>query len=120
MRPFINLIVNLIFCRKAVDAALKHDQPNRALILSLRMNEDTLIKKCIIAVPPSDIPAVASAVPFKYLQRLVEALADLLEKCPHLEFILRWCQVILTIKPQHILYVHVRFVCCLHFWMAQF
>ncbi|KAG8379867.1 hypothetical protein BUALT_Bualt07G0134000 [Buddleja alternifolia] len=77
---------------EAVDAALKADQPKRALILSLRMNEDTLIKKCIVAVAPADIPAVASSVPFKYLQRLVEALADLLEKCPHLEFILRWCQ----------------------------
>ncbi|KAL6497063.1 U3 snoRNP protein [Orobanche gracilis] len=77
---------------EAVDDALKDDQPKRALILSLRMNEDTIIKKCIVAVSPSDIPVVASSVPSKYLQRLIEALADLLEKCPHLEFILRWCQ----------------------------
>ncbi|KAK1578192.1 hypothetical protein Q3G72_028341 [Acer saccharum] len=26
------------------------------------------------------------------MQRLIEALAELLESCPHLEFILRWCQ----------------------------
>ncbi|KAK6148948.1 hypothetical protein DH2020_016473 [Rehmannia glutinosa] len=77
---------------EAVDEALKDDQPKRALILSLRMNEDTLIKKCIVAVTPLDIPDVASSVPFRYLQRLVEALADLLEKSLHLEFILRWCQ----------------------------
>lgn len=83
-----------------MDAALKDDQPKRALILSLRMNEDSLIKKCIVAVTPSDIPDVASSVPIRYLQRLVEALGDLLEKCPHLEFILRWCQVILIINLQ--------------------
>ncbi|CAK9164840.1 unnamed protein product [Ilex paraguariensis] len=77
---------------EAVDAALREDQPNRALILSLRLNEDALIKKCIIAVSPPDIPAVASSIPFKYLQRLIEGFADLLENCPHLEFILRWCQ----------------------------
>ncbi|KAH6800621.1 periodic tryptophan protein 2 [Perilla frutescens var. hirtella] len=77
---------------EAVDAALKEDQPKRALILSLRLNEDTLIKKCIVAVSHIDIPAVASSVPFRYLQRLVQALGDLLEKCPHLEFILRWSQ----------------------------
>lgn len=77
---------------EAVDAALNEDQPKRALILSLRLNEDTLIKKCIVAVSPADIPAVASSVPFRYLQRLVQALGDLLEKSPHLEFILRWCQ----------------------------
>ncbi|KZV39552.1 periodic tryptophan protein 2 [Dorcoceras hygrometricum] len=77
---------------EAVDDALKCDQPKRALFLSLRMNEDTLIKKCILTVAPLDISDVASSVPVKYLQRLVEALADLLENCPHLEFILRWCQ----------------------------
>ncbi|KAL6513035.1 U3 snoRNP protein [Orobanche minor] len=77
---------------EAVDEALKDDLPKRALILSLRMNEDNLIKKCIVSVNPSDIPAVASSVPYKYLQTLIEALAVLLEKCPHLEFILRWCQ----------------------------
>lgn len=58
------------------------------------MNEDTLIKKCIITVAPADIPVVASSIPLRYLQRLVEAFADLLEKSPHLEFILQWCQVI--------------------------
>lgn len=77
---------------EAVDAALSEDQPKRALILSLRLNEDALIRKCIIAVRPADIPAVISSVPFKYLQRLIEAFAELLETCPHLEFILRWCQ----------------------------
>lgn len=77
---------------EAVDAALEKDQSGKALILSLRLNEDSLIKKCIMAVVPADIPAVASSMPFTYLQRLFEAFADLLENCPHLEFTLRWCQ----------------------------
>lgn len=77
---------------EAVDGALNEEQHSRALILSLRLNEDSLIKKCVIAVPPADIPIVASSVPLRYLQRLIEAFADLLESCPHLEFILRWCQ----------------------------
>lgn len=78
---------------QAVDAALNEDQPSRALILSLRLNEDSLVKKCILAVNPADISAVASSIPFRYLQRLIEALTDLLEGSPFLEFILRWCQV---------------------------
>ncbi|XP_021298575.1 periodic tryptophan protein 2 homolog [Herrania umbratica] len=77
---------------EAIDAALNEDQPSRALILSLRLNEDTLIKKCIFSVSPIDVPAVASSIPCRYLQRLIEALADLLERCPHLEFVLCWCQ----------------------------
>ncbi|GAB4842053.1 U3 snoRNP protein [Ancistrocladus abbreviatus] len=79
---------------EAVDAALNEDQPSRALILSLRLNEDSLIKKCVLSVNPADIPAVASSIPFRYLQRLLEAFADLMEGCPYLEFILRWCQEI--------------------------
>lgn len=77
---------------EAVDAALRNDQLNRALILALRLNEDSIIKKCIYAVSPANIPAIASSIPSRYLQRLIEAFADLLESCPHLEFILQWCK----------------------------
>ncbi|KAG0456274.1 hypothetical protein HPP92_024062 [Vanilla planifolia] len=77
---------------EAVDSALAEAQLQRALLLSLRLNDDCLIKKCIFAVRPSDIAAIASSIPFKYLQRLIEAFSALLESCPHLEFILLWCQ----------------------------
>nr|CAD1824141.1 unnamed protein product [Ananas comosus var. bracteatus] len=40
------------------------------------------------------IPAISSSIPSKYHQRLIEAFADLLESCPHLEFILQWCQML--------------------------
>lgn len=81
---------------QAVEEALRENQPSKALILSLRLNEDSFVKKCIFAVSPADIPAVATSIPYKYIQRLVEALADLLENCPHLEFTLRWSQVFFT------------------------
>ncbi|KAF5808114.1 putative transcription factor WD40-like family [Helianthus annuus] len=77
---------------EAIEAALGENQPSRALILSLRLNEDNLIKKCIVAVAPVDIKAVVASIPFKYLNRLIQTFAELLENCPHLEFILRWCQ----------------------------
>lgn len=90
-----------------MDAALDEDQPNRALLLSLRLNEDILIKKCIFAVSTMDIAAVASSVPHRYLQRLIESLADLLENCAHLEFVLRWCQVLFAIISL------INLLCCL-------
>ncbi|RZC66734.1 hypothetical protein C5167_010421 [Papaver somniferum] len=77
---------------EAVEKALSEDQHQRALLLSFRLNEDSLIKHCIMSVKPSDIPAIASSIPFRYLQRLMEALSNLLENSPYLEFILRWCQ----------------------------
>ncbi|MQM11932.1 hypothetical protein Taro_044846 [Colocasia esculenta] len=77
---------------EAVDEALANGQQQRALLLSLRLNEDSLIKTCVISVNLSDISAIASSIPHKYLQRLLKALADLLENCPHLELILQWSQ----------------------------
>lgn len=111
---FLCLLFNLV--AQAVDAALNEDQPSRALILSLRLNEDSLIKKCIVAVSPEAIPVVASAVPFRYLQRLIEAFAELLESCPHLEFILRWSQVCLITLCFHLTWMIGSHVC---FWLSS-
>ncbi|KMZ72694.1 Periodic tryptophan protein 2 [Zostera marina] len=79
---------------EAVEDALDTDQTQKALLISLRLNEDSLIKKCILTVKPFDVPIVASSIPPKYLQRLFESFADLLDSCPHLEFILQWSQEI--------------------------
>ncbi|KAK3411024.1 hypothetical protein EUGRSUZ_J03040 [Eucalyptus grandis] len=87
---------------EAIDAALSEGLIKRALILSLRLNEDSLIKKCVFAASPADIPALASSIPSRYLQRLIDAFAGLLENCPHLEFILRWCQEICKAHGQSI------------------
>ncbi|CAA7028645.1 unnamed protein product [Microthlaspi erraticum] len=78
----------------AVENAIKENEVSRALALSMRLNEDSLIKKCIFAVAPGDIKAAAISVSQKYLERLIEALVELLENCPHLEFLLHWCQEI--------------------------
>ena len=103
----ILLLICTYVAEQAVDKALNEDQPTRALILSLRLNEDSLIKKCIFAVSPTDIQAVAASIPSRYLQRLIEALADLLENCPHLEFILRWSQVIPTFLISNLTFFRV-------------
>jgi periodic tryptophan protein 2 len=87
-----NEFLCFVFLQK-VEEALAENQQQRALLLSLRLNEDSLIKKCVFAVDPSNVRAICSSVPFKYLQRLIDAFADLLESCPHLEFILLWAQV---------------------------
>lgn len=100
--------------------ALSEGQKQRALILSLRLNENSLIKKCIFAINPSDIPAVASSIPVKYLQRLIEAFADLLESCPHLEFSLRWSQVCLSLlQIPSLLFTKIHFTKLIGDFMLQ-
>ncbi|KAL5201946.1 hypothetical protein ABZP36_012898 [Zizania latifolia] len=91
----------LMFLQK-VEEALAENQQQRALLLSLRLNEDSLIKKCIFAVDPSNVRAICSSTPLKYLQRLIESFADLLESCPHLEFILLWSQELCKIHGNYI------------------
>ncbi|XWS20389.1 hypothetical protein CRYUN_Cryun31cG0096900 [Craigia yunnanensis] len=66
---------------EAIDKALNEDQPSRALILSLRLNGDTLIKKCIFC-QSSRCSSSCFINPLQ--QRLIDALADLQERCPHL------------------------------------
>jgi periodic tryptophan protein 2 len=39
-------------------------------------------------VDSSNVQAICASIPSKYLQRLIDAFAELLESCPHLEFIL--------------------------------
>ncbi|BAF17978.1 periodic tryptophan protein 2 [Oryza sativa Japonica Group] len=85
-----------------VEEALEENQQQRALLLSLRLNEDSLIKKCIFSVDPSNVRAICSSTPLKYLQRLIEAFSDLLESCPHLEFILLWSQELCKIHGNYI------------------
>ncbi|EPS71139.1 hypothetical protein M569_03614 [Genlisea aurea] len=87
---------------EAVDEALREGETKRALILSLRLNEEWAIQKCVLGVGAGDIPAVVSAVPLKYLERLVVGLADMLETSPHVEFFLRWSQEVCRAHAQSI------------------
>lgn len=80
---------------QAVEWALEEKNTASALVLALRLSEPKLIKKCVEAVHPHDIASVVTAISVKYLSTLCSALADYLEKSPHLEFLLLWCQVLI-------------------------
>lgn len=78
---------------QAIKTALKNKEHTKALVLALRLNESRYIRECIESVPSSDLPLVSSQIPAVHLSRLLENIAQLLENSPHLEFMLRWCQV---------------------------
>ncbi len=78
---------------QAVDEALQENQHARALILALRLNEFSLIRKCVEAVPPWEISDITRAIPPSHLGTLCTILAEFLDKSPHLEFLLQWCEV---------------------------
>ncbi|KAK1285392.1 hypothetical protein QJS10_CPB20g00624 [Acorus calamus] len=91
--------------------ALKDAQLQRALLLSLRLNEESLIKKCILSVKLLDIPAVAASIPelckahgnfikqnsrgllpsLRSLQKAITRLhQDLAETCSSNEYLLKY------------------------------
>lgn len=65
----------------------------KALLLSLRLNEAAIIRRCVEAVAPDQVGPVVRGVPNHYLQTLIAALADYMGTSPHTEFLLKWCQV---------------------------
>lgn len=69
-------------------------QHARAVVLSLRLKEISIIRRSIEAVPLNDISTVARFIPLTYLGTLLGAINGFLESTPHLEFLLEWCQVL--------------------------
>ncbi|EFJ11249.1 hypothetical protein SELMODRAFT_426517 [Selaginella moellendorffii] len=70
---------------EAINDALESKRYSQALMLALRLNKPLLIQKCMEAVDISVISAVVCNVSLSYLG---DALAQYLEKTPHLEFLL--------------------------------
>ena len=77
----------------AVEEAIRGKRPTRALQLALRLNEPALLRRAVEAVPAGDIALALRAVPTSRLGALLTALAVYVEQSPHLEFVLKWCQV---------------------------
>lgn len=71
-------------------ATLENGEHLKALVMSLRLNEVSLISKVLHAVPFSEIKLVSSQLHATYLHRLMSFLAEDFEKSPHLEFHLMW------------------------------
>lgn len=79
-----------------VIAAIKSKQFGKALLMALRLGETALIEKCVLVMPPEKLTSIASEIPSRRLGRLLSVLASLLEKSPHVEFIMRWIQAVLV------------------------
>lgn len=79
-----------------IKRTLKRAEFTKALLMSLHLNEEDLIEKCVESVPPESIALVAQALKDSYLKRLMELLAKRIDKSPHLEFYLQWSLAVLN------------------------
>mmetsp|Transcript_6250 Transcript_6250/g.22223 ORF Transcript_6250/g.22223 Transcript_6250/m.22223 type:complete len:926 (-) Transcript_6250:29-2806(-) len=65
-------------------------QHTKAVIMALHLNETDVIERALAATPVDAVDPVAEAVPFTFLRRLLDILADRIASSPHLELYLRW------------------------------
>ncbi|XP_078369162.1 periodic tryptophan protein 2 homolog isoform X4 [Oculina patagonica] len=72
----------------------------KALVLSLRINEQELVCQVMEAVQPCDIPLVVQSLREPYTERLLQFIVLQLEKSRHLHFYLLWCHQLLTVHGQ--------------------
>ncbi|TMW63776.1 hypothetical protein Poli38472_002717 [Pythium oligandrum] len=79
-----------------IKRTLKKQEFAKALLMSLHLNEEELIQRCVEGIPVANIPLVAQSLKDTYLKRLMELLAKQIDASPHLEFYLQWSLAILN------------------------
>lgn len=77
-------------------SAMKELDHLRALIIAFRLNEAPLIRQVYEAIPITDVALVVKSLPTVYLARLLRFVAQATDESPHLEFNLRWIEVLLS------------------------
>jgi periodic tryptophan protein 2 len=66
-----------------------------SLIMSLHLNEFSLVRQVVEATPYRSIAHVVRAIGPEHLEHLIQYLAKILDCSPHLEFYVQWCQELL-------------------------
>jgi len=67
-----------------------------ALLISLHLNESTLVKQVIEGTPYDKIVHVVKSVTPDHLDRLIEYTSQFMADSPHVEFYIQWCCEILS------------------------
>lgn len=74
----------------------------RALVMALRLNDNSVLRALVRATPPTDVPLVVRAVPHSFLERVINLVADGFEKSADLELHLIWAVQLLTTHGEHL------------------
>ncbi|KAJ9617099.1 U3 snoRNP protein [Cladophialophora chaetospira] len=87
-----------------IRAILAQAEPEylKALVMSFRLNDKTLLRQSYESVPFETVPLLVRELPRVYLGRLLMLVAQQMEGSPHLEFALRWLGEILSIHGRYI------------------
>ena len=75
----------------AVQSNLISGNHGVALLISLHLNEFTLVKQVLEETPYNSIPHVVKAIGHEHLERLLQYISKIMLESPHLEFYTQWC-----------------------------
>ena len=81
----------------SIVAYTRKGEYSRALLMSLHLNQESLMKDTLESIPTESIPLVAESMRDAYLKRLLMFLSKRLETSPHVEYYLTWTLALLRI-----------------------
>ena len=87
-----------------IRAILTSSQPDhlKALVMSLRLSDKSLIQHAYESVPFAAIPLLVRGLPRVYLARILRFVGEQMEASPHLEFHLRWASELLSVHGRYV------------------
>eukprot|EP00301_Raphidiophrys_heterophryoidea_P021958 c6227_g1_i1.p1 GENE.c6227_g1_i1~~c6227_g1_i1.p1 ORF type:complete len:913 (+),score=249.92 c6227_g1_i1:32-2740(+) len=85
-----------------IHKAIQKGQNSKALVMSMRLNEEDLMEIAYLAVRPADIPSVVESFPEVFVDRLLDFITSHLARTKQFELHLRWCHHLLFYKGAYI------------------
>uniref|UniRef100_A0A0P6JRM8 Putative wd40-repeat-containing subunit of the 18s rrna processing complex n=1 Tax=Aedes aegypti TaxID=7159 RepID=A0A0P6JRM8_AEDAE len=81
---------------KATRELLKKQDYSAALIMALKLNENGLIHEVIEKVPYCDVELIIQSLPDEFAHRTLMFVSKIIAPSPHIEFYLKWSNLLLT------------------------
>ena len=86
----------------SIKYALAGEEWNKALVYSLHLNEEELIKKVLQSIPFSQIQPTCAVVPRLFLARLFQVLCSQVTATAYIEYYITWIVWLLKIHGEYI------------------
>lgn len=94
----------------SVNQAIQFKQYGKALLMSMHLNEVSLVQVVIESIPLPAISLVVKSVTHVHLERLLHYIAKFITESPHIEYYLEWVLQLLQTHGRHLQKNHVKFM----------
>ena len=85
----------------AVETKLAAGDHSMALRMAVHLNEFALVRQVLEETPFASIPHVVKTIGPEHLERLMQFIAKIMDRSPHIEFYMQWCMQLLQTHGLH-------------------